>query len=557
MTGNSTTATSISLDESGMLDDVNYVFGSHLYVRKLVINMDDVLATLKENIRYIHLYCDTLECKVIDSYSYKFYMPSNVHTLHIFARSFLPKVSEILCWSDYNAQEIAVYYDQSLSPASLLVKEEVDHDGIAINHQLINCPERKVNSDGSITEAGHTHVFDQVTNPPAFPTELENANYHNQNESAALTDAGKPISTPLMSSLGRRIILSSTDEEMKVLPLRIVPQVELEEPSLADIQAFGKDMRKTSNLFGLLYQILRSVTMTIFTGQGIDTMISKLRFIIQCTHSSPSHGRFTANAQKLLERLQCSISYPAISSSKDTRYYIPQLRLRECINVLQVGVKGAVEIQKQLDTLAKELAKEDDLHKGFSTILEQMGTNIAVFIESAKDTEKAQTAIENWETQKQAMLSANDNLKIARDTFNGGIKKYNQEKQKELKEEMLKISGELIVSVVTAIATCGAGAPLTVGNLEKAQKAIAKGVETGDKLKVLLEKICQAAANIAPKMSAASKSQQACNQIMDRINKSESGDSSSNKQGLKDAAETLTQKTLATMPDDVTARYWK
>lgn len=88
---------------------------------------------------------------------------------------------------------------------------------------------------------------------------------------------------------------------------------------------------------------------------------------------------------------------------------------------------------------------------------------------------------------------------------------------------MMKISGEMIVSVMVAIASSGAGAPLTVGNLGKPQKAITDGVKPGDRFKLLFKKLCQVAVTIVPKINATTKRQDACNDIMNKIDKGELG----------------------------------
>ncbi|OJJ42758.1 hypothetical protein ASPZODRAFT_147153 [Penicilliopsis zonata CBS 506.65] len=143
-------------------DEDTYVFGSHLYFRSINAEWETILALLHQNgpnIRYFHLYCDTLTARDKTSSSLHVQLPATLCTFWIFARDFFSDLHNVT-WElppTSTAQKIYLYCDRA-SP-SLVVSSAHAQRPIALFHAAAECPD-------SATEPTHRHVQEQAQQVP-------------------------------------------------------------------------------------------------------------------------------------------------------------------------------------------------------------------------------------------------------------------------------------------------------------------------------------------------------------------------------------------------------
>ena len=193
------------------------------------------------------------------------------------------------------------------------------------------------------------------------------------------------------------------------------------------------------------------------------------------------------------------------------RYYVPDLDTDVYFKNLTNRLRDTTRIEDEISRTEKEVKDDMDLRSLFSTVLREMSTNIKGFIDNNDNLDKAIKAISDCEQKRRDMENYIQGTRDASNLFNDGVKEYTSEKNQQIYSEMKKIGGELVISVIIAVATCGAGAPLTVGKLGQAMEAVKKGLTFAQQVMAALKKIGQTVLKLAPKLMTAYKSQSVFN----------------------------------------------
>jgi hypothetical protein len=195
----------------------------------------------------VHIYCDTLRSnsESIES-TWKF--PPQVSSCHIFARDFLPGISDLILERhlyDQSLWQLFIYFQEASH--SLVLRTTGDHPPVAMVHDSPNCPTPAY----SVASHLHDHLSDyQGFVKPANSSDLDkllDSDCIGHDQIVEFTNAADRLahsrSPPDVSSLGRHFLIFGP-RGLRMNVLKHVPRGELEGPSFADIQSFGEDMRR-------------------------------------------------------------------------------------------------------------------------------------------------------------------------------------------------------------------------------------------------------------------------------------------------------------------------
>jgi hypothetical protein len=254
------------------------------------------------------------------------------------------------------------------------------------------------------------------------------------------------------------------------------------------------------------------------------------------------------DAQMLVDRLELPQKYPGSLGDQIPQFYVPALVPDRYLPGIQGRVANASQIERDIQATDRDAENEATFRNLFSTILSEMGNNMDGFIDTKGNLNKAKTAMADCEAKRRDMANYVQATRNASKVFDQGVQNYQKEKNSEFDLLMLRIGGEMVVSVIVALSTCGAGAPLMAGKLAEAQKVITGGLSLWAKVKKALLKISETAGKLLPKLQKAYSNQSVYNKkvlILDNTTfKSIDKAQQAAAQVLKEEAERITASTM-------------
>ena len=142
-----------------------------------------------------------------------------------------------------------IFYDEA--PIRLLVGRANNERRLALVHDSGNCPDKFVQEDGVITKPNHNHLLEVEELTQIHSQRLDeilSADPISHDQIVSLTEnVGNATNASVSAEfdgIGRCIRLVR-DGSIQVDILKNVSPHELEGPSVADIEAFGPEIRKT------------------------------------------------------------------------------------------------------------------------------------------------------------------------------------------------------------------------------------------------------------------------------------------------------------------------
>ncbi|KAH6889359.1 hypothetical protein B0T10DRAFT_548753 [Thelonectria olida] len=492
--------------------------GHHLFVYQKTLNLSDSIAKCKEDgrTRYLHVYADKI---VLNNSSTINVADTRLRTIHIFTRDFsTDDVSranlDIVCGD--GAFRIFLYCEEALPNLQLTY-----HHG---------------------SQAVAKPTLELLPANAACPRLLQGEECPNLHSRLRAED------------VGREIVFSG--DGIRFRSLRSVSQLELAGPSYEDTRAFGDIFQASSkhtNSRGFLSALLEDMFVTV----SIDIMsndagfeardlvsISRLRFIIRCLGLDPSSTRFTADAKRLLDRLQLARSVPRAKGCTGRPFFVPVLEPDYISKKLRARIANAKTTEQNIAIIEAARRNRTESRVSTNAVIEAIAKTMSSLADENVSRENAIGAIAEMARKRNDLVAAADAVKAQKVKMEKELEDYEKRQKAKAFWAMLALVGQVVVSVGISVATCGTGSVLTTVNaFEALQKA--KELSAGAKVLAALKKLVMQCDKIWAKIQAADKSQKTYSTTAGQLDADKTA-----ADGLQKVAERITADSL---PNDALA----
>ncbi|KAK3381371.1 hypothetical protein B0H63DRAFT_450717 [Podospora didyma] len=241
-------------------------------------------------------------------------------------------------------------------------------------------------------------------------------------------------------------------------PVECLPSVYWDEPRPArpaEFELFGEHARRLLNLPRLLDDLFTSAGEELMGHQpDLSSIVAKLRFITLCAREAP-------NLVGLVNEAHGGKAF-------DDCFFVP--------DKVPATLESVMDVPMNIPLASSPLDDEAE--------------------QATHTTETVMDKMDDLRKYKADMGST-------KDAFEQGLVAFKEKLEKKLVFDMLKAVVEVGVSVGIAIYTGGAGAPLTVGAVNKLLQGTAETVKEASRLKVAIKALAKVLNTVYPKVNAA------------------------------------------------------
>ncbi|KAK3934441.1 hypothetical protein QBC46DRAFT_359019 [Diplogelasinospora grovesii] len=438
-------------------------FGNHVYVLRKEIDITQLLGELADRgteggtapVLHLHLYCQRLSGTLTDDQELKvrvYDRGCTLRSLHIFAAQ-LPSLKRLVLVGNESADpqaavQLSLYYETESGPANFWI-----------------------NRTGCAPAA--VHHFDLTATGGAGGIRLHGSG-----------------------------------------PLEAIPSVcwdELRPPRPAEFETFGEDTRRLQNLPRLLNGLFTSAGEELMGPQpNIPSIMAKLRFINLCAREAPNLVGLVNESQTLLSRLELPKGFPTLPAIGgkpfDDCFFVPEKVPRTLESVMDVPMNNLLAISRRLESEKEMQGLRALIREQGGALMTSIGLSVGSTISKARLDDEAEQAAHTTETVMDKMDDLRKykrDLDSAKASFDKGLNEFKERMEKKLVWDILKAVFEIGASVGIAIYTGGAGAPLTVGAVNKVLKEAAETIEEKTRLVMALKKLATVLITVYPKVNAA------------------------------------------------------
>ncbi|KAK3365585.1 hypothetical protein B0T24DRAFT_669810 [Lasiosphaeria ovina] len=260
-------------------------------------------------------------------------------------------------------------------------------------------------------------------------------------------------------------------------PLESIPSVcwdELRPPRLVEFETFGEHIRRLQNLPRLLDDLFNAAGEELM-GQRPKTtdIMAKLRMVILCARAAPNLTGLVAEAQTLLTRLGLPAGFPALASGKkpfDDCFFVPDKVPRTLESVMDVPMNNLLAISRRLESKTEMQSLRALIREQGNGLMASIRSAVGSTIPEARLDSEARHAADTTETVMDKMDDLRRyrrELETAKAAFDQGLQEFQKKQDDKLEWEIVKAVAEVGISVGIVVYTGGAGAPLTVGAVNK------------------------------------------------------------------------------------------
>ena len=174
-----------------------------------------------------------------------------------------------------------------------------------------------------------------------------------------------------------------------------------------------------------------SASAMIFEGsRDIESIISRLRFIVSCAKGSVDQSGLAADAKILLERVEVPFRYPGLRGAKveaGACYSVPVMNTTEYMDTLSKRITDAEKLEDKCTELgdqAKTMVLSQDNMK---TLLEEMAKNSRGFLDLTSAEKNAVDALNDLDAKVHDMRKYVQETKVMKLKFDDGLAKYKED----------------------------------------------------------------------------------------------------------------------------------
>jgi hypothetical protein len=264
-------------------------------------------------------------------------------------------------------------------------------------------------------------------------------------------------------------------------PLEAIPSVywdELRPPNPIEFETFGEHTRRLQNLPRLLDDLFTSAGEKLMGLQPVmPGIMAKLRFINSCTRDAPNLVGLANESQTLLSRLELPKGFPTPASSKpfDDCFFVPENVPRTLGLAMDVPMNNLLNITLRLESQNEMQSLRALIRQQGGALMTSIGLSVGSTISKERLDQEAEHAAQTTETvidKMDDLRKYKSELESANTSFENGLNALRERQQKKLVWDILKGVAEVGISVGIAIYTGGAGAPLTVGAVNKVLQGV-------------------------------------------------------------------------------------
>jgi hypothetical protein len=286
----------------------------------------------------------------------------------------------------------------------------------------------------------------------------------------------------LLSAAGSTGVVASID------PILSVPWDELRPLRATEFTVLGGDAARLWNLPRLLDSLFAGAGEEVMRAQpSIPRVMAKLRFIKRLARDAPNYVDLVSEAELLYSRLELPKGVPAGlnqgSAESEDWFFVPE----QAPQTLAAGMDGRMVT---LLAAAGRLESKEEMQSLRGLITDTSGKlmqSVQLTIGSSIQQAALDDAVDKAAASTVSVTAKMDDLRRyekelgqAKSDFEKGIEEYKQRVKAKLWMEIIKCIGEVGAAVGVAIYTGGAGAPLTVGAVNKllAGVSISRGISS-------------------------------------------------------------------------------
>ncbi|KAI9799597.1 MAG: hypothetical protein M1833_003912 [Piccolia ochrophora] len=469
-------------DELTDLDRDEYLrFGNHVYVLRKEIDITKLLSELAAHgnegaaspILHLHLYCHRLNGTLTAAGELELLLHQGgckLRSLHIFAAELQPFSRLAVVGTERQASvQLYLYYEVESGPESFWVNSS---DSSLAPIHVLRSQDACLDRDAPPC-AGAQHFDLAATGAAGFRMQVSGAN--------GVVSAIEPIHSVHLDELR---------------PLR---------PS--EFEAFGADARRLQNLPRLLDDLFSSAGAELMgLRPDISRVVTKLRFIERCARAAPNLVGLVTESETLFGRLELPKRFPKPAGTlPNDWFFVPETVPHALADAMHPEITNLINANRSLESHEEMQKLRALIRETSGAIIGTISASVASEVPQARlDATRDQAA-----SRTVAVIDKMDDLRKyqreledAQNAFQTGINKYKATMKKKFLQSLGKVLFEVGATVGFAIYTGGAGAPLTVGALNKVLQG-AETIEESSKLSVALKALGKALVTVSPKMYAA------------------------------------------------------
>lgn len=257
-------------------------------------------------------------------------------------------------------------------------------------------------------------------------------------------------------------------------PIPHVYSEELRSARPSEFKAFGPDARRLLNLPRLLDSLFNSAGGELM-GQkpNVARIIAKLRFIKRCAGGAPDFSGLIQETNTLLDRLELPRSFP--HSPEDELFFVPDLDPQALAKGMDATIMHLIDANRSLESTEGMRRIRTELGQESAAIMESVGATVGTAVTELQLDEQAKKAVAETVIASNKMDDLRKyerELKDAVKDFEDGMDKYKKKMATKMWTDLALGLGEIGFSIGVAICTGGAGAPLTIGAVNKVLKGV-------------------------------------------------------------------------------------